>query len=277
MYHDEGGDDGFAADGFAADGLFDFEGMDGVKLKGLKKTMFSSSSSGAAVSEITHYPVVYLGGTGINMYGNLHVASNFLVDWLAEAHEPVAFDYYTFSYRGFKPNTGYLPSEGNIIGDSSKLFDYVKGLYPGQRPLLFAHSLGTGPASALLSKFGKDDRDAEGPACACLAMPYSSMQQTINELGFYTPLILMPVIDSWDSNKHIQMMNENVPLVILSAGQDELIAPHHQREQYTAAASIMKKMLYSESTDHNDLRSPITLHLEDYFVFMENCISRISV
>ena len=181
------------------------------------------------------------------------------------------------SYRGFKPNTNYLPSEGNIIGDSSNLFNYVKGLYPGQRPLLFAHSLGTGPASALLSKFGTDDLDVEGPACAGLAMPYSTMQQTINELGFYTPLILMPMIDSWDSNKHIKMMNENVPLVILSAGQDELIAPHHQREQYAAATSNMKKMLYSESAHHNDLKSPIALHLKEYFEFMDNCISRTSV
>ncbi|GMH93321.1 hypothetical protein TrVE_jg10778 [Triparma verrucosa] len=267
LYHDvDGGDNGFATE-------FEFEGMDGVKLKGLTKVMYSSSSSGKDESEITHYPLVFLGGTGINMYGNVYAVRNFLYDWLAQVDEPVAFDYYTFSYRGFKPNTGHLPSEANIKGDSEHIFDYVKELYPGQRPLLFSHSLGTGPTTALLSKFGEDEEG--GPACVGLAMPYSSMHQTINELGFYTPLILMPVIDGWNSNKRIRKMNENVPLVILSAGQDELIAPHHQKKQFEAAASNTKKLFYSEDADHNDLRTPITLNLLEHLKFMDSCIARV--
>ncbi|GMH72621.1 hypothetical protein TL16_g05967 [Triparma laevis f. inornata] len=267
LYHDVDSD----GSTFATE--FEFEGMDGVKMKGLTSVMKSDSSSGKDESEITHYPVVFCGGTGINMYGNVYAVRNFLYDWLSQVEEPVAFDYYTFSYRGFKPNLGHLPSEDNIIGDSSKLFDYVKELYPGQRPLLFAHSLGTGPATALLEKFG--DNEAVGPACAGLAMPYSTMHQTINELGFYTPLILMPVIDGWNSNKRIRNMGADVPLVILSAGMDELIAPHHQSKQWEAAAAKEKKLFYSADTDHNDLRTPITLHLAQHLEFMDSCIAQV--
>ena len=52
-------------------------------------------------------------------------------------------------------------SSSNIIGDSDALWKYVNDLYPSQRPLLFAHSLGTGPASALLEKYGGNDAGGE--------------------------------------------------------------------------------------------------------------------
>ena len=267
LYHDvEGGDDGFGTQ-------FVFEGEGGVKLKGLKTSYQSLSSSDKSEDEITHIPVVMLGGTGINMYGNIYVVKNYLTDWLQRTDDAVAFDAYTFSYRSYVPNDKHMASESNIIGDSDALWKYVKDLYPSQRPLLFAHSLGTGPASALLEKYGKDD--SGGPSCAGLGMPYSSMTQVIDELSFYTALILNWLLDSWKSEKRIQNMDPDMPLVVLSAGQDELIPPHHQKVIFGKAAATSKRLMYNVNADHNMLRSCITLHLNEYLDFMDSCIARV--
>jgi len=267
LYHDvESSDDGFGTN-------FVFTGADGVKLEGKHVSYYSSSSSGKSESEILHIPVVMLGGTGINMYGNIYVVKNYLTDWLSSTDEAVAFDAFTFSYRSYRPNEEHMATESNIIGDSDALWKYVRELYPSQRPLLFAHSLGTGPASALLEKYGGDD--AGGPSCAGLGMPYSSMSQVIDELGFYTPLIINWLLDSWKSEKRIQSMNPDVPLAILSAGQDELIPPHHQRKVFSEASADWKRIMYDEDAGHNDLRPCIRLHLSEYLDFMESCVARV--
>ena len=52
-----------------------------------------------------------LGGTGINMYGNIHVVNNYLADWLSSTDEVVAFEAYTFSYRSYKPNEEHMATE----------------------------------------------------------------------------------------------------------------------------------------------------------------------
>jgi len=207
------------------------------------------------------------------MYANIHRVSYFLDPTLTTTDDAIAFDVFTFSYRGYVPNDSHTPNERNIIDDSIALYDYVKSLYPAEtRPLLFSHSLGTGPASALLEKFG--DSDESGPACAGLAMPYSSMSQCISELGFYTPLLFLYLIDSWNSLQRIKNMNPGVNLIILSAALDEFIAPHHQQIIFDNAGANDKKLFYSEEADHNDLYSPINLHLEAHLEFMESCRSR---
>ena len=188
LYHD--GEE--VADGVGTE--FTFTASSGTTLKAYRKTYLSASAESSDDDSIVHYPVVYLGGTGVNMYGNIHRVKDFLYPTLTSIDAPIAFDVFTFSYRGFLPNDSFVPNERNIIDDSEALWNYAKSLYPEiVRPLLFAHSLGTGPASALLEKLGGSD---EGPACTGLAMPYSSMAQCISELGYYTPMVFLYLIDS---------------------------------------------------------------------------------
>mmetsp|Transcript_21725 Transcript_21725/g.45266 ORF Transcript_21725/g.45266 Transcript_21725/m.45266 type:complete len:435 (+) Transcript_21725:36-1340(+) len=254
---------------------FTFMASSNTELKAYLKTFFSSSASSVDADSVAHYPIVYLGGTGINMYGNIHRVKDFLYPTLSSVDEPIAFDVYTFSYRGYLPNNHHTPTERNIIDDSVALWNYAKSLYPENvKPLLFSHSLGTGPTSALLEKFGGSD---SGPACAGLAMPYSSMSQCISELGFYTPLLFLYLVDSWRSQSRVKNMHPDVPLAILSAANDELIAPHHQTSIYNSANAKMKYLLYSSVADHNDLSTPIYQHLDTYLGFMESCLARTDV
>ncbi|GMI44384.1 hypothetical protein TrCOL_g1306 [Triparma columacea] len=269
LYHD--GDE--VADGAGTE--FTFTASSGTILKAYRKTFMSASADSLSEDSIVHYPVVLLGGTGVNMYGNIHRVKNFLSPTLNSIDDPIAFDVFTFSYRGYVPNDSFMPNERNIIDDSEALWNYARSLYPANvRPLLFAHSLGTGPTSALLEKLGGSDK---GPACAGLAMPFSSMAQCISELGFYTPMIFLYLIDSWRSTSRIKNMHEDVPLAILSAAHDELIAPHHQTTIFENANANYKRLLYSPIADHNDLYSPIYRNLDTYLEFMDSCIARADV
>ncbi|GMH57580.1 hypothetical protein TrRE_jg3396 [Triparma retinervis] len=269
LYHD--GEE--VADGVGTE--FTFTASSGTTLKAYRKTYLSASAESSDDDSIVHYPVVYLGGTGVNMYGNIHRVKNFLYPTLTSIDAPIAFDVFTFSYRGFLPNDSFVPNERNIIDDSEALWNYAKSLYPEiVRPLLFAHSLGTGPASALLEKLGGSD---EGPACTGLAMPYSSMAQCISELGYYTPMVFLYLIDSWRSTSRVKNMHPDVPLAILSAAHDELIAPHHQTTIFENANAKYKKLLYSPVADHNDLYTPIYRNLDTYLEFMDSCIARAEV
>ena len=69
----------------------------------------------------------------------------------------------------------------------------------------------------------------------------------------------------------------DVPLAILSAAHDELIAPHHQTTIFENANAKYKKLLYSPVADHNDLYTPIYRNLDTYLEFMDSCIARAEV
>jgi len=134
-------------------------------------------------------PVVFLGGTGVNMYTNIIVANEYLFPKYSN-DKTIAFDTFSFSYRGYPPNVGpdYMSNENNIISDSKHFFEYVKGLYPTKRPLLLSHSLGTGPTTALAEYYR--DRDAYGPSCVGLGESRFVFKTCVGERGRLSLLLL---------------------------------------------------------------------------------------
>jgi len=144
---------------------------DGTELQGYR-TPANSPSSHAV-------PVVFLGGNGGNGWLNAFAAAQMLVAGVEGFH----FEVYSFSYRGYKPNQGAgAASEASIVPDSISFFEAVAAQYNGtRRPLLFAHSLGTGAAVAVAEYYGAGQRDQQGrpqgPACVALVAPYTTMQQ----------------------------------------------------------------------------------------------------
>ena len=249
---------------------------DGLAMTGYNRRYFSTGASSASPDLVT-IPVVMLGGTGVTMYENVEIVNAYLYHLRTTALVPTMYDVYSLSYRGFTPNTGanYIANERNVIEDSLTVWKRTQGLYPGMRPMLFSHSLGTGPTTALLEKYGKDDE--HGPACVGLGMPYSSMHDVIQELSFYTSTVVIWLLDGWQSQKRIRNMHRDVPLEILSAGSDELIAPHHQNIIGENARASDVTFLFSEEADHNGLWKVVMSDDAKHARFMDKCVERVQV
>ena len=150
---------------------------DNEKIRGFKKILGNQSSSFSSPPRAT--PIVVLGGNGGSGWSNPRVAE--VYTWLKRnISNNVRFDVFSYSYRGYPPNSALTPSEPAIIGDSESLFKHVAGLYPGQRPILLSHSLGAAPAAALMKFLSGDEI-----ACVGFSMPWSSAHQVVNELAEY--------------------------------------------------------------------------------------------
>ncbi|GMH92582.1 hypothetical protein TL16_g12388 [Triparma laevis f. inornata] len=174
-------------------------------------------------------PVIMYGGNGGSGWENVFTSSFLQSDI-------VVYDIHSFSYRGYEPNTGMgLPSETNILEDSYSFFKYVQEKYPTHRVIVTTHSLGTGVGSAVSSHFNGDDI-----ACIILA------------------------VDAWPSVTRVASMDKEIPLAILSAGQDELIAPHHQTKMRDAANSDNILFLYNDDVTHNAIGGVINSDIEKY-------------
>jgi len=119
-------------------------------------------------------PIVFFGGNGGNIFINTWDCHSFLLT-VPQEHCYVC---YSMSYRGFPPSEG-TPSERNIVADSLAFYARVKEEYGDKQVVLFAHSLGTGAASAVAGMVGDE------LACACLAMPFSTMTSTALEYQWY--------------------------------------------------------------------------------------------
>ena len=70
-------------------------------------------------------------------------------------------------------------------------------------------------------------------------------------------------------------MSSEVPVVVLSAGNDELIPPHHQKSMFEAMNSDDKIFSFISDGDHMDINWAIRNIGEDYDSWFERgCMGR---
>jgi hypothetical protein len=224
-----------------------FYGKDGSKLLGYSIDLTPQHCQGETV--LNRIPVIFYGGNGGYMYTNPYSSLDFLHHRLYDTDLDCGYVYasYSFSYRGYYPNDGdgLWGDEGNIVDDSVQFYEYVKSRHVNQKIVVLSHSLGTGPAAAVAAVAEPSD-----VACVVLGMPFNKMSQVVSELSYYSAYIYLWVVDKWDSNERIRGMNEDIPLLVLSARYDELIAPHHQQMLFDSAKSKDKVILRNEYGHH---------------------------
>ena len=98
------------------------------------------------------------------------------------------------------------------------------------------------------------------------------------EGSYYTALAYSYLIDYWNSIVRVSTGAGNVPVLILSAGQDNLISPHQQTEMKDAIPSLNKWFLFDENADHGAISALLALNDgTDYDEFFEMCIGRAQV
>jgi hypothetical protein len=245
-------------------------------LKGYNTQEYSNGANSDSEDLVT-IPVVMLGGTGMTMFENVNIADTYLSAFLSyrDKSEPLMFDIFTLSYRGFSPNVGpgLYATEGNVIGDAKTVYEMVLEKYPTQRPLLLSHSLGTGPTTAILDRFGESWD--ESPACCALGMPFSNMEIIVGELSYYTSTLFLWLVDDWDSQSRIMNSDPLMPLEILSAGKDELIAPHHQQTMRDNSPANDITYLYNPEADHNGISNVLWTDMDAHLRFLDLCMDRV--
>ena len=231
-----------------------FKGADGEALLGYSIEYLSHGCE-SFDDATTKIPVVFNGGNGGWMYANVYGVEDFIWHKLTERDCATSFVAYSFSYRGYYPNDALWGNEANMISDAGLFYEYVRSLYEGttKLPILVSHSLGTGPTSAMAGTL-----EADEVACVVLGMPFSTMSQTVLEVAFYSPWIFLYLADSWNSVGKIKHMDKQIPLAVLSGGQDELIPPHHQATMFDEASSEDKIMLFREDAYHMMIYETIT-------------------
>ncbi len=247
--------------------------QDGASLHGYR-AVFSADSYGLTASRGARrvVPVLMLGGNGETGWSSVFAGERF-VRLAYGADEDLAFDVFSFSYRGYAPNDRFSileTRESLMIEDSASLFAVVRARYPGQRVMVFAHSMGTGPTSALLARLSGAEL-----ACVGLGMPYASLRQASLEVAWYAPTPWAWTIDSFRSEERVPAMDAEVPLLVLSGGRDELIAPHHQRTIFERAASRRKELFFAPDASHVAIWATISAHRDSYAAFFnDTCLAR---
>jgi len=75
------------------------------------------------------------------------------------------------------------------------------------------------------------------------------------------------------SKTYIGRFDPNIPIMILSAKQDELIPPHHQHEMYEES-NAKEKWIISCDCNHNSIGGAISKNGEEYDTFFGRCLAR---
>lgn len=260
----------------------------------------SNSSSDAKNMAASAVPVIFYTGNGQTMFTSPDHGYTFVRGGNHTTHRATVFAIYSFSWRGYYPNNQHVSSsEAANIADAIAFYAYVALLYPGQRPIVTSHSLGTGAAIAVAEHLTRQHarNDMEGrsvdtraiggiggntrggtplplPACVGLGMPYASISQVGLELAAYTSLPWLYDVPAWNSIARIRNVAPAVPLLVLSAGRDRMIAPHHQREVMNASRAAHKYLLFAPDAGHNSLQSPIDAHPAAFHEWQGLCRNR---
>lgn len=185
--------------------------------------------------------IIYFGG---NAEAVIHSAS--LLQNLTAPDTSV----YLVNYRGFGRSAG-SPSEPALIEDALAVYDHIQQQLQKSsnqsaivRPVtidVIGRSIGTGVATALASQ-----RSVRKLA---LITPFDSLEAVAQEKFRLYPLQLL-LKDSYRSDLRAAQINSKVLLLV--AGKDDLIPPHHA-ERLKMAFNRPVDYTVIESATHNDI------------------------
>ena len=147
-------------------------------------------------------------------------------------------------YPGYGPVPGN-PCEGGVNRHTRAAFNFLtqKLRIPPQRIIVFGRSIGTGPATNLVSILSKQRKQA---AALILQSPYRSIKTLAKEL---VGPIANVIMDRFDNEADI--VNCHSPTLIIHGRQDELIPVRHASVLYDKCPAEAKCLEIIEGVDHN--------------------------
>lgn len=172
-------------------------------------------------------------GFGGNAWNGQHVAE-YLSELFPEAHV------IAFHYRGYRPSTG-RPSAAALLEDAPQVLRAAARKVRPDRTVAIGFSIGSGIAASLARQPGIDG--------LILVTPFDSLKAAAADLYPWLPvgLFIQHEVDSGD-----YLANSNVPVAIISAERDEIIAPR-RTDALRARVSNLRFNRTISGAGHNDL------------------------
>ena len=167
----------------------------------------------------------------LHLHGNADSAFSALQFRHCQALQALGLNVLAFDYRGFGLSAG-VASEAHIDADADAAYqELIRRAVPPGRIILWGHSLGSGPAVLLATKY---------PVAALVLFgAFTSIPDAAAERYPYLPVrwVVSVHFDNLSLMPHI-----HVPVVIAHGVTDTLI-PFHHAERLFAAANEPKRLL----------------------------------
>lgn len=241
---------------------------DGKRMQGIKLPITSVNNSKQA-------PVIFFGGNGQGMSGAA-LDAEMLLSNIITATSAFQFQAFTTAYRGYAPNSGWV-TQTALTNDAMDFLDHALNSTHGSqqgRVILAGWSMGAGVAMQLAA--ARPDKIAG----LLVFSPWSSLRtESLNFAGgiahLVWPWIWMSEI--WDSVAAVSSLPAEIPVAVISAGQDSVIPNWEHRKVFDASMSSRKWWIPTPLAGHPDLNLEVTQNIDPVSQWMNASWGRVQV
>ncbi|KAM9902480.1 hypothetical protein OXX69_008307 [Metschnikowia pulcherrima] len=153
-----------------------------------------------------------------------------------------------YSYRGYGKSSG-KPSEAGLKLDAKRILDYVtkEDTQLSQSSLvLYGRSLGGAVAIYIAATY------PSAVSGVILENTFLSIPKTVPHIFPMLRYFAVFVNQVWDSERLVPSIPESIPLLLLSARNDEIVPPEHMDRIHQLSRASLKSMIKFENSAHND-------------------------
>lgn len=165
---------------------------------------------------------------------NSEDAASYLHDLYPQA------DVVAFHYRGYRPSTG-APSAEALLADAPLVHDFAVSRVRPDRVIAVGFSIGTGVAAGLAAQ-----RPVDG---LILVTPFDSLKAVAS--GMY-PYLPVGALFRHDMDAAAALRGSQVPVAIVAAERDEIIAPRRTQALRPAVGNLVFDRTI-RGAGHNDI------------------------
>lgn len=153
------------------------------------------------------------------------------------------YDVLVFDYRGYGKSTGEVTEE-NIFSDSEFIYSELLKSYGENRIILYGRSIGSAPASFLVSKFN--------PKALILEAPFYNFMELAKKHLPIVPGFLLQF--KFENNLYLKKYTG--PIFIIHGTEDEVVPIEHSEKLFKSLTTV-KSFVRVHGGHHNDLEKKI--------------------
>jgi len=220
-------------------------------------------------------PVIFFGGNAQGMSGAAEDAL-WLLGNMFNQQNSFQFQLFTTAYRGYAPNSGFV-SQPALTKDAEDFLDHVLNVTNGShngKVILGGWSMGSGVAMQLAAA------RPERIAGLIVFSPWSSLKEESINIAVPLSYLLYPWIWlswTWDSVAAMASLPAEIPVAVVSAGNDKVIPNWEHRKVFASSNAKRKWLLETPSAGHADLALEVTSHIDDLKEWTQAAWDRVQV
>lgn len=158
------------------------------------------------------------------------------------------YNVFIYSYRGYGQSTG-TPSEKGLKIDGQRVMKYLTTedeQFQRSSIVLYGRSLGGAVAIYLASTMGQYTQGI------ILENTFLSIRKTVPHIFPFLKYFTSFVHQKWDLERLIPLISSDIPVLLLSATNDEIVPPEHMDMIFKLSKSKDKIMYKFNGSLHND-------------------------